>query len=315
MVAAKGPLAPPTAVPLRLPTVDHDIPSANDTALRTGRGVAELLPRVHARLQVTGCSGCVTRNARWTRLLSIPPPPQRCSTVEWGATVYLDSAAYREFTGGAPAWSSYARYCEAIDLVRPNGAMAKDTVGDQDASRRGYERMCADGYDGITIPVWQTMPCWVSGLSVEANALLAARDSVLRFYCDRALLVAIGGLNQSPCRRAERPRYLEVLCRAFPDTRFWGLGQANPVVVNGLGCAGLLDRVWVDGSWWIHDARTEVLAVLEDGLIKTIRLTRTGARSFFPLLDLMSCNLACRHPTGDPRPLRTVAAGARRGRE
>ena len=31
--------------------------------------------------------------------------------------------------------------------------------------------------------------------------------------------------------------------------------------------------------------------MLEDGLIKTIRLTRTGARSFFPLLDLTSCNL------------------------
>jgi len=31
--------------------------------------------------------------------------------------------------------------------------------------------------------------------------------------------------------------------------------------------------------------------VLEDGLIRTIRLTRTGARSFFPLLDLMACNL------------------------
>ena len=31
--------------------------------------------------------------------------------------------------------------------------------------------------------------------------------------------------------------------------------------------------------------------MLEDGLIRTIRLTRTGARSFFPLLDLMSCNL------------------------
>ena len=62
-------------------------------------------------------------------------------------------------------------------------------------------------------------------------------------------------------------------------------------MVNGLGCAGLLDRVWLDGSWWLHDARAEVLAVLEDGLIKTIRLTRTGARSFFPLLELMSCNL------------------------
>jgi hypothetical protein len=125
----------------------------------------------------------------------------------------------------------------------------------------------------------------------QVTALLAARDPVLRFYCDRAPLVAIGGLNQSPCQRSERHVYLQALCRAFPTTQFWGLGQANPVVVNGLGCAGLLDRVWVDGSWWVHDARAEVLAVLEDGLIKSIRLTRTGARSFFPLLDLMSCNL------------------------
>jgi hypothetical protein len=169
--------------------------------------------------------------------------------------------------------------------------MAKDVVGDQDASRAGYERMCADGFRDITIPVWQAMPAWTNGLSVEANARLAARDPVLRMYCDRAPLVAIGGLNQSPCRRSDRHRYLEVLCRSFGATHFWALGQANPVVVNGLGCAGLLDRVWVDGSWWLHDARAEVLAVLEDGLIKTIRLTRTGARSFFPLLDLMSCNL------------------------
>jgi hypothetical protein len=205
--------------------------------------------------------------------------------------LYLDSAAYREFTGSAPGWSSYQRYVETIDLVRPDGAMAKDVVGDQQASRRGYERLCADGYHDVTIPVWQILPAWVSGLSVEANAHIASRDPVLRFYCDRAPLVAIGGLNQSPCRRAERHRYLEVLCHAFPGTQFWGLGQANPVVVNGLGCAGLLDRVWVDGSWWLHDARAEVLAVLEDGLIRTIRLTHTGARSFFPLLDLMSCNL------------------------
>jgi hypothetical protein len=205
--------------------------------------------------------------------------------------VYLDSAAYREFTSGAPTWSGYDRYCEAIDLVQPDGAMAKDVVGDQGASRQGYERMCADGYGELAIPVWQIVPSWVQGLSVEANAVLAIRDPVLRAYVDRAPLVAIGGLNQSPCPRSERSRYLEMLCRAFPDTQLWGLGQANPVVVNGLGCAGLLDRVCVDGSWWLHDARAEVLAVLEDGLIKTIRLTRTGARSFFPLLDLMSANL------------------------
>jgi hypothetical protein len=174
-----------------------------------------------------------------------------CSPESRRLPVFLDSAAYREFTGNAPSWSSYARYCETIDLVRPDGAMAKDTVGDQRASRRGYERMCADGFGAVTIPVWQVLPAWTDGLSVEANARLAARDPALRFYCDRAPLVAIGGLNQSPVPRAERHLYLGVLCRSFPDTRFWGLGQANPVVVNGLGCAGLLDRVWVDGSWWL----------------------------------------------------------------
>ena len=232
---------------------------------------------------------CRDRSTR--RMRYRPGFRELCAPETRRLPLYLDSAAYREFSGGAPAWSSYTAYCEAIELLRPDGAMAKDVVGDQRGSQRGYERMCADGYGDLTIPVWQVMPGWVSGLSVEANAALAARDPVLRGYVDRAPLVAIGGLNQSPCRRAERHLYLQALCRAFPTAQFWGLGQANPVVVNGLGCAGLLERVWVDGSWWLHDARAEVLAVLEDGLVKTIRLTRTGARSFFPLLDLMSCNL------------------------
>jgi hypothetical protein len=205
--------------------------------------------------------------------------------------LYLDSAAFREFMRTAPRWSGYERYCEAIDLTRPDGAMAKDVVGNQAASLAGYERMCTDGYREVAIPVWQVMPEWIECLSVEQNARHATRDPILRAYCARASLVAVGGLNQSPVRRGERHRYLEVLCQAFPDTQFWGLGQANPAVVNGLGMAGLLDRVSVDGSWWIHDARAEVLAVLEDGLVKTIKLTRTGAQSFFPLLHLMTSNL------------------------
>src|SRR5262245_50373350 len=139
--------------------------------------------------------------------------------------LYLDSAAYREFSGGAPAWSSHEAYCEAIELLRPDGAIAKDVVGDQRGSQRGYERMCADGYRDLTIPVWQVMPAWVDGLSAEANAALAARDPVLRGYVDRAPLVAIGGLNQSPCRRGERHLYLQTLCRVFPDVQLWGLGQ------------------------------------------------------------------------------------------
>src|SRR3954463_11537317 len=86
MVAAKGPRAPPAAIPLRLPTVDHDVPPADDTALRTVRVVAELSSRGHACLQMMRCRSYITWNAPRTRLLSIPRP-QRCSTVEWGATV------------------------------------------------------------------------------------------------------------------------------------------------------------------------------------------------------------------------------------
>src|SRR5438046_7232210 len=65
--------------------------------------------------------------------------------------LYLDSAAYRKFTGCAPGWSSYDTYCEAIELVQPDGVMAKDAVGDQRASRAGYERMYADGFGDSTI--------------------------------------------------------------------------------------------------------------------------------------------------------------------
>ena len=46
-----------------------------------------------------------------------------------------------------------------------------------------------------------------------------------------------------------------------------------------------------DGSWWIHNARAEQLAVLQDGLIRSVGLTHTGARSFFTLAELMASNL------------------------
>jgi hypothetical protein len=62
-----------------------------------------------------------------------------CTSTSRRLPLFLDSAAYREFTGTAPSRSSYSRYCETIDLVHPDGAMAKDVVGDQAASRRGYE--------------------------------------------------------------------------------------------------------------------------------------------------------------------------------
>ena len=220
--------------------------------------------------------------------------------------LFLDSAAFREFKGTAPGWSSYEAYCETIDLLRPDGAMAKDVVGDQAASRRGYERMCADGYRDLTVPVWQAREAlrWsghprgdraaylrdAAGQAVH-NGRLAAADPELRRYVEQAPLVAIGGLAQSPCPAEVRSLYLAELCGAFPEARFWALAQASAPVVNGLGRLGLLDRVSTDGSWWIHHARCEQLAVVEDGLLRSIKLTHTGAQSFFTLPELMAANL------------------------
>jgi hypothetical protein len=139
--------------------------------------------------------------------------------------LYLDSAAYREATGTAPAWSSYRRYCEAIDLIRPDGAMARDVLDNQDASRQGYERLCRDGYGDLVIPVWQARPAWDPMCDASANGRLAASDAALRAYAVRAPIVAIGGLVRGPCPRAARHLYLAELVRAFPDTHFWALGQ------------------------------------------------------------------------------------------
>jgi hypothetical protein len=139
--------------------------------------------------------------------------------------LYLDSAAYREAAGTAPAWSSHQRYCEAIALIRPDGAMARDVLDDQEASRQGYERLCGDGYGHIVIPVWQARPAWNPTCDASANGRLAASDATLRAYAARAPVVAIGGLVQGPCPRVARHLYLAELVRAFPDTHFWALGQ------------------------------------------------------------------------------------------
>jgi hypothetical protein len=104
-------------------------------------------------------------------------------------------------------------------------------------------------------------------------------------------MVAIGGLVHAPCRRAERHRYLAELARAFPDTHLWALGQSSAIVLNGLGQLGLLDRVSTDGAWWIHHSRTEQLAIVRGGLLRSLRLTHTGAETFFTLPELMAANL------------------------
>lgn len=205
--------------------------------------------------------------------------------------VYLDSGAFRQAVGTAPSWNSYTRYCEALDLVRPDGAMARDVLDDQVASREGYDRLCSDGYRDVVSPVWQARPAWQQGQDAAANGQFAARDPTLRAYVDRAPMVAIGGLVQGPCPRAMRHLYLAELARAFPDTRFWALGQASAMVINGLGQLGLLERISSDGSWWLHHARTEQFAVVQNGQLKSLRLTHTGAQGFFTLAEMAAANL------------------------
>jgi hypothetical protein len=63
------------------------------------------------------------------------------------------------------------------------------------------------------------------------------------------------------------------------------------IQMEGSSVLGVLDRVSCDGSWWIHHARTERFAVVQDGLLKSLRLTHTGASSFFTLSELMAANL------------------------
>jgi hypothetical protein len=205
--------------------------------------------------------------------------------------VFLDSGSYRIFTGAAEKWASLPLYLQAIDLIKPEGYMLFDEIGNQEASLKNYELMVSMGYGTGLIPVWQMRQTYDRGQSVRANARAAARDPILRYYAERHQLLAIGGMVQGPCRREERHLYLAELCQQLPDHRFWALGQASNVVVNGLGQLGLLDRVSVDGSWWIHNARTESIALMRGGLIEAIRLEQSGARSFFTFSEMMACNL------------------------
>ena len=69
-----------------------------------------------------------------------------CSPESRALPLYLDSGAYRAAAGTVPHWRSYRRYCEAIELLQPDGAMAWDVLGNQNASFRGYDRLCRDGY-------------------------------------------------------------------------------------------------------------------------------------------------------------------------
>lgn len=249
-------------------------------------------------------------NIRWRneRQAMFSVEARQAHSEEVGAPVrlFLDSSAYRRRSGQAPSWATYENYLKAIDLVRPEAFMAWDVFGDAAASLQGYQRMVEDGYGQGCIPVWPITASWDNraGAVIEwsmnaseavrtaiANARLAVRDPVFQYMAARSHLVAIGGMVQGPCPREVRHIYLAELCRLMPDHQFWAMGQASHVVINGLNQYGLLDRVWLDGSWWILHAMTDQIAILQNGLIKNIDLRYTGATTTLTGAELMLCNL------------------------
>ena len=161
-----------------------------------------------------------------------------CAPESRSLPLFLDSGAYRESANTAPSWSSYPRYCQAIDLVRPDGAMAKDVLNDQARSYEGYRRLCSDGYQQTVIPVWQAQPGWESSCDAATNGRLASRDVTLRSNADRSPMVAIGGLVRGPCPRTARHLYLAELVAAFPDTHFCARGGTGSVKTHRRPPAG-----------------------------------------------------------------------------
>jgi hypothetical protein len=222
--------------------------------------------------------------------------------------LFFDSGAYRRHTGTAPNWASqFETYLKAIDLAQPDGFASYDFFDDKERSLRYFDKMCRLGYGPARgcFPVYHVQPAWDDGATVTgvdwrnvpeggrcaiANARIAARDPVLRHYAKRARIIGLGGMVRGPVPRDFRHWYIAELCRLFPDHQWWGLGQANYKVVNGLGRLGLLDRVWLDGSWWILDAAAERFAVVEDGLIRMHSIEGV-ARSFFTITECMAANL------------------------
>src|SRR6266542_1754469 len=96
------------------------------------------------------------------------------------------------------------------------------------SSARRYCSVCGNSAGCVSVTVHsshrfssETCPAWEPGRDPSTNGRLAT----LRAYAHRAPVVAIGGLVQRPCHRAARHLYLAELVRAFPDTRFWALGQ------------------------------------------------------------------------------------------
>lgn len=131
-----------------------------------------------------------------------------------------------------------------------------------------------------------------------ANAQAFARDPDVRAMVQQSGRLMVGGMVQGPIHRLVRHLYAAQLVHEFGDMPIWLLGQANWATVNGLGIAGLLDRVWTDGAWWISDSLCEVFPYVKDGLITMVSLgpkkrgkASEGGMSFFSTVEKMAANM------------------------
>lgn len=229
------------------------------------------------------------------------------------APLWIDCDAPARHNGTSPNWATFDAYVQAVELICPDGFFTFDTIGDAEATRRDYERICsvfpADALpDGRLWPVYPVTAVWDGAARVDrarlptglrrsplgayiplnetqrqyrpeqleswaaavvANAQLIAADPHFREMASHHGKVALGGMaiKGNPVPRLARHLLAAVLTEAFPGVQLWLLGNANAYVVNGLGVLGLLDRVWLDGSWALKEAMCGSLAYLRDGLI------------------------------------------------
>lgn len=137
-----------------------------------------------------------------------------------------------------------------------------------------------------------------------AKAVAIDKDPDFRWMADTFGRVMIGGLNKSraaPKAEVDRPaRHIvaAVLQHLNPGYQFWYLGQASATVTNGLGMLGLLDRTWLDGSWYLADSLAERFGTFEDSLITMINVGKGLGRDGLPLVqsafltsDMIAANL------------------------
>lgn len=241
--------------------------------------------------------------------------------------LWLDSCFRRIFSDDVPKWAqSFDRYCEAVALTDPDHFAAWDTLDKAESLAYLEELRRRFPHDDRLVPIWSVrwnwtekppyrladLPGWASTSLAQlvpplddirmlkpstleayarlavANAVVVARDPQFQAMCSASKLVMLGGMVRGPVHRMVRGLYTAALCALYPDNDFWLLGCASAPIVNCLSWLGLLDRVSVDGTWWVLESLNHVVAFYKQGLIRTVNLGGTDSESFYTTGERMA---------------------------